>query len=438
MKVFVTNRFYYLLVGLIVFFIVGQYVSLVYLLAKLLAGAGALALLMEAYLLFVRGTVDVRRVCNDRFSNGDENEVLVELVSHYDLAVELEVRDEVPVQFQLRDFHFDVALEKHGQKVLTYQLRPTERGVYQFGRVVVLVATVIGLLQRKFHGAAPQKVKVYPSFIKMHQYELLAISQNLTMQGQKLIRKVGNSKEFDAIKDYVMGDDPRTINWAATARRGHLMTNHYINERSQNVYCLIDKSRAMRMPFEQMTLLDYSINAALVISDIAMRKGDLAGLLTFEHQVDTTLKASHRGAQMYQIMEALYHQQTSFNEVDMAAVYARAVQHIHQRSLLLMFTNFESIHSLKRQLPYLKLINRKHLLMVIYFRNTEVDHLLEEEANSTREIYNQAIGRQMLEEKLLIRDELQRAGILPLYTTPQHLNVDVINKYIEVKAKRML
>ena len=438
MKVFVTNRFYAVLVGLIAAFFIGQFVSLIFLIAKVAAGATAVALLMDAYMLWMRGSIDIRRVCNERFSNGDENEVLIELQSHYDMAVFVEIRDEAPVQFQLRDFKFGIELEKEAANTLNYQLRPTERGVYQFGYTNALVTTSIGFFIRKIKGAAPEEVKVYPSFIKMHQYELMAISQNLTMQGQKLIRRVGNSKEFDTIKDYVMGDDPRNINWSATARRGHLMTNHYIDERSQNIYCLIDKSRSMRMPFEGMTLLDYSINASLVISDIAMKKGDQAGLITFEHKIDTTIKANHRGAQIYQIMEALYHQKTSFNEVDIASVYTHAVKNVNQRSLMLMFTNFESIHSLNRQLPYLKLINRKHLLIVVYFRNTEVDKLLVDKANSTREIYDQAIGRQMLEEKLLIRDELSRAGILSLYTTPQNLNVDVINKYIEVKAKRML
>ena len=438
MKVFVTNRFYAVLVGLIAAFFIGQYVSLIFLIAKIAAGATAVALLMDAYMLWMRGSIDIRRVCNERFSNGDENEVQIELQSHYDMTVYVEIRDEAPVQFQLRDFKFGIELEKEDAKSLNYQLRPTERGVYQFGYANALVTTSVGFFIRKIKGAAPEEVKVYPSFIKMHQYELMAISQNLTMQGQKLIRRVGNSKEFDTIKDYVMGDDPRNINWSATARRGHLMTNHYIDERSQNIYCLIDKSRSMRMPFEGMTLLDYSINASLVISDIAMEKGDQAGLITFEHKIDTTIKANHRGAQIYQIMEALYHQKTSFNEVDIASVYTHAVKNVNQRSLMLMFTNFESIHSLNRQLPYLKLINRKHLLIVVYFRNTEVDKLLVDKANSTREIYDQAIGRQMLEEKLLIRDELSRAGILSLYTTPQNLNVDVINKYIEVKAKRML
>lgn len=439
MKFLVTNRFYQWLSLLVVSFIIGYYVAVVFLFAKLAAGVLFVLTVVDLVLLFLGGKkLDIQRQCNERFSNGDDNEVTIRLESSFAVNVKVEVIDELPVQFQIRDFSKEVALPPGEVSALVYTLRPVTRGVYAFGYVIGLVTTPIGLMVRKVKGAEPQEVKVYPSFIKIHQYELMAISQNLTLQGQKQVRKIGNSKEFDTIKDYVFGDDPRNINWAATARRGHLMTNHYIDERAQNVYCLIDKSRAMKMPFEGMTLLDYAINASLVMSNVALKKGDLAGLISFEHKVDTSVKASNRGAQIYQIMEALYHQDTSFDEPDFASLYTFTTSMVNQRSLLLLFTNFESIHSLERQMPYLKMLSRKHLVLLTYFRNTEVDKLLKTEAVTTREIYDQAIARQMLEEKLLIRTELSKAGILSLYTTPQNLNVDVINKYIEVKAKRML
>src|SRR5690606_34470006 len=243
---------------------------------------------------------------------------------------------------------------------------------------------------------------------------------------------------FDTIRDYVGGDDPRHINWPATARRGHMMMNHFVDERSQNVYCIIDKSRNMKMPFEGMTLLDYAINASLVMADVSLRKGDKSGLLTFEDKVDEFVKAGNRNLQLHQLMEALYRQKTSFKEPDVATLYNFIRSNLNQRSLLLFFTNYESIHSLNRQLKYLQLINREHLLLVIYFRNTEVDVLLKEKASNIREIYDQAIGYQMYGEKIQIKDALRKAGILSIYTTPQNLNVDVINKYIEEKTKRML
>ena len=130
--------------------------------------------------------------------------------------------------------------------------------------------------------------------------------------------------------------------------------------------------------------------------------------------------------------------QTSFSEVDFTSLYTFCQKNIAQRSLLLLFTNFESRHSLDRQLAYMKMLNRHHLLLVVFFRNTEVDTVMKEEVHSTEGIYQQAIASQMLHEKTLIHEKLQRAGILSLYTTPQNLSVDVINRYIEIKNRRVL
>ncbi len=439
MRIFFTKRFYGFLVLLIVAFLIGYYFTFVFLFAKLGVGLMAGFLLFEITILFAtKGNLAAERTCSGRFSNGDENEVHIRIQNRFGFKVELQVFDELPYLFQRRDLFFRLSMPANSERQITYSLRPTMRGSYSFGHVILLVSTPLGLVRRKLKSGEEKEVRVYPSFIRIHKYELMAISQNLTLQGQKQVRRVGTSKEFDTIKDYVWGDDPRNINWSATARRGHLMTNHYIDERAQHIICVLDKSRSMKMPFEGLTLLDYAINASLVISDVSLKKGDRAGLLSFENKVDSFVQPGNKNTQLYQIMEALYNQDTSFREPDFASLFAFCNKNIRQRSLLLIFTNFESIHSLRRQMSFLKMLNRKHLVVLVYFRNTEVDFLLKEEASTTRKIYNQAIGYQMLEEKLLIRDELHRNNILSLYTTPRNLSVDVINKYIEIKTKRMI
>lgn len=439
MHFFIPNRLYWLSTLLILCFVTGYFVPVVYAIAQPLALLLGLAVAVDSGLLFfTRGTVTAIRECRERLSNGDENEVKILLQNKFLFRVTCKVLDELPFQFQMRIFNLELPLIARQLETITYTVKPVKRGVYNFGNINVLVKSRLGLIRRRIVVKATCTVNVYPSFVKLHQYELLAISSQLRMQGQKRVRKVGNSHEFDTIRDYVGGDDPRHINWSATARRGHLMTNHFIDERSQNVYCIIDKSRSMKMPFEGMTLLDYAVNAALVMADISLKKGDRAGLMTFENTIDAFVKAGNRNAQIHQLMETLYHQDTSFEEPDIAAVYNFVKKNINQRSLLIFFTNFESIHSLERQLKYLQLVNREHLLLVVYFRNTEVDRMLFKKASGTREIYDQTIAYQMLQEKKRIGEALNRAGILSLYTAPKNLNVDIINKYLEVKTKRML
>jgi uncharacterized protein (DUF58 family) len=193
----------------------------------------------------------------------------------------------------------------------------------------------------------------------LRQYELMAISNNLQETGIKRIRRVGNHTEFEQIKDYVQGDDYRTINWRATARRHQLMVNIYQDERSQQVYSVIDKGRVMQQAFKGMTLLDYAINASLVLSYVAIRKEDKAGLITFADTFDSFVPASRQSGHMQTMQEALYAQQTVFGETDFSALCAHVNKYVSKRSLMVIYTNFMGVVSLKRQLPFLQQLNRR-------------------------------------------------------------------------------
>ena len=439
MKVFLTSRAYWTLATLCVLFVVGFYFPLVYRIALLLFFTWVAAVAVDGVLLFLRGRLTSSREVHDRLSNGLDNEVSIDLRSSYPFATKVRILEELPDQLQIRNFEVKLDLKPQSTKNTRYSITPKTRGAYRFGFTNLLAKTPFpGLLARRFKGSEPEEIKVYPAFAHLHQYELAAISNQLTESGQKRIQKVGNSQEFDSIRTYVLGDDPRHINWQATARKQTLQVNHYTDEKSQGVYSLIDKSRSMKMPFDGMTLLDYSINASLVLSYIALNKGDRAGLITFEDKPHTFVKATNQSNQIHQITESLYRESTSFQEVDFTSLYTFVHGNIPQRSLLLLFTNFESIHSLERQLGYLRMLNRKHLLLVVFFRNTELDKVVEEKADSVQGIYNRTVAFQLLHEKRLIGERLHQAGILHLYTSPDHLTAEVINRYIQVKTRRLL
>src|SRR6202012_24056 len=170
--------------------------------------------------------------------------------------------------------------------------------------------------------AQAENLPVYPSFLQMRKYELMAISDNLVELGIKKIRRLGHSMEFEQVKNYVPGDDYRTINWKATARQGNLMVNNYTDEKSQHVYCIIDKSRVMKMPFEGMTLLDYAINASLVLSNVALLKEDRAGLITVAEKIGAVVPADRRNTQINKILEVLYKEKTRYLETNMEALYS--------------------------------------------------------------------------------------------------------------------
>jgi uncharacterized protein (DUF58 family) len=329
-------------------------------------------------------------------------------------------------------------IDANSESTLEYSIKPQERGEYNFGSINVYVDGPLKLVRRRYIFNQEKTVKVYPSYIQMRRYQLHSIGSHLHETGVKRMRKIGHSMEFEQIKEYVRGDDYRTLNWKATARHGNFMVNTYTDERSQQIYCLINKGRVMKMPFEGMTLLDYAINASLVLSSVALQKQDKAGLITFAQQLDAFITADKKPTQISNILETLYKQQTNFLEPDFEKLFSVVRNRITQRSLLILFTNFESFESLERELPSLKKLAHYHLLVVVFFENTELKELTESKATDTEHIYIKTIAEKYRYEKQLIAKELQKHGIVSVLSTPQKLTVNSLNKYLELKNKQSI
>ena len=450
MFMYISRRFYITL-SVVVLVLASGYlwspmftVGRVLLLLFVVAVVADIILLWRTYVNAQRSTLNAFRQLSDRFSNGDENDVRIRVESSYPFPVRVEVMDEIPFIFQRRDICFRAKIEKMEATTIKYSLRPTKRGVYGFGQIRVFTASPIGLVQRRFTCGEAKDVKVYPSFLMLHQYELLAISNNLTEMGIKRIRRVGHHTDFEQIKDYVAGDDFRTINWKASARRSKLMVNVYQDERSQQIISVIDKGRVMQQAFQGMTLLDYSINASLVLSYVAMYKEDRAGLATFSSDFDTFVPASRRPGHLQVLMEALYAQQTEFGETDYSALVANLNKHVTKRSLIVLYTNFTGQVSLQRQLPFFQQLNQRHRLLVVFFEDVELKEYLathhshHNRHRSTEDYYRQVMADRFVYEQRLIVSTLRQHGILSLLTTPENLSVDVINRYLEMKQRQQI
>lgn len=432
---FLTRRFYIVMPIIILLFVVGFWWTWLYRVALAMLGALVVLIIVEAYMLFSKKGVDASRICAERFSNGDDNKVEVRVESSYRFPLFLRVIDEAPVVFQRRDIAFSLKLKPHNVKTIIYHLKPVKRGVYGFGLIRVFASTHIGIIERRFSCGQKQDIKVYPSYLMINKYELLAISDRLSEQGIKKIRRIGNNTEFEQIKDYVSGDDYRTINWKATARRNKLMVNVYSEEKSQQVINVIDKGRVMQQAFGGMTLLDRAINASLVLSHIAMRKEDKAGIVTFEKQFDSYVKPDRGAGHMQKILENLYAQESTFGESDYSSLCINVRRFITKRSLLIIYTNFFGENALYRQLPYLMQLARNHVVLVVFFEDEELENYSHQKKHDMQDYYCHAVAEQVARDKKAIITTLRQNGIYALLTHPEHLTVDVINRYLEMKAK---
>ncbi|MGQ3014683.1 MAG: DUF58 domain-containing protein, partial [Flavobacteriales bacterium] len=425
--------------GLVLLFALSYYEAFLLPVAVILSSVWILITLIDIIILWRRSDfIFASRETPQKLSNGDENPIYVYVENRYNFLVDLRVVDEIPHQFQKRDVLFKLSLKSGESRQILYNLRPVKRGEYEFGLIRVFVNTRLRLVRRRYNFGEPASTAVYPSFIQMRKYELHAISHRLTLYGIKRIRRSGSNSEFEKIKEYVAGDDVRHINWKATAKRNSLMVNQYIEERAQPVYNIIDMGRSMKMPFEGMTLLDYSINASLVLSNIALQKFDQAGLITFSHKLEDVVPADRKSNQLSKIMEALYKQQTGWLESNFEALHVYVKRQLNRRSLLLIYTNFESLSGMRRQLPYLRSMARNHVVVVIFFQNTELKSFLEKSASDTEEIYLKTIAEKFEYEKRQIVRELKAHGIYSVLTPPDALTVNTINKYLEMKASGII
>ena len=438
-QLYLNNLFFYLLIGIIASFVVSfifpqLYNSCWYLLLILV---GFLSL--DILILFLPGNgIEAHRSTPEKLSNGDENAIVISLRNYYTFPITAKVIDEIPYQFQIRDFEILRKIKASATDDFQYYLRPTERGEYHFGGLNVYAISPLRLISKRYCFDNNAMVPTYPSYIQLRKYDLIAFSNNLFQYGLKKIRRIGHTMEFEQIKEYVSGDDLRTINWKATAKKNSLMVNQFQDEKSQNIYMVIDKGRTMQMPFNGLSLLDYAINATLVLSNIVLKKHDKAGMLSFSKKVENRVVAEKRNSQMQKILENLYNIGTDYFESDYSRLYADIKKNINQRSLILLYTNFETIDGLQRQLPYLKGIAKNHLLVVVFFQNTELHQIINKKAEKIQEVYDKVIAEKFIFEKKLIVNELKKHGIHSVLTQPENLTLDTINKYLEIKSRGIL
>ncbi len=433
---FPTVRVAYVLVALWVCAVVSTWVPVMLQVTYALMCVSVIAMLIETVMLWKRGaSVAAWRTMEDKLSNGEFNVVRVHIDVTYPHDVELTIIDELPFQLQERKLHFPWMRYTGSPITLSYEIRPVTRGTYSFGSINVFVRGRMGLVQRRFQCDAQRAAYVHPSIMEMRRADLATFSSQRGRYGVHRQRRLGHTMEFEKVSQYVPGDDVRTINWKATARRSSLMVNQYQDEQSQDVYSAIDLGRSMRYANDGMTMLDYAVNSALAFSNVVIKKHDRVGLITYGSHSGSILPAQATKAQLGAVMRRLYNVETDFAQSDDEQLIEIVRSRIRSRSLVMLFTNIESVDATRRRLPAFRLIARSHVLVVNFFDNLSIRELVSHPSENVEGIYRQAIARSTVMEKKEIFNELRRAGIYAVLSPPNGLSVHAINAYLDLKAR---
>ncbi len=393
----------------------------------------------EGFLLYhPQEGMEVVRIVADKLSNGEENPVVLTLRNRYPLRVKIRVIDEIPVEFQKRDVCFLGKLAWGEQREMTYTLHPVRRGVYVFGKIRVFVSCRYAFIERRYSFDADREVAVYPSFMMMRRTELAVLGNAQASRDAVRVRAMGGLAAFEQIKPYVAGDDPRAVNWKATAKMNRLMVNTYREERAQQIYCVLDMGRTMYSPFDGMTMLDHAVNAILSLSNVILKKEDRVGLITFSNDCQECLRADNRPGQLQRMSEILYRLESHYLETDFDRLYALTLRQVPTRGLFILFSNFDTVSGLQRHLATLQRLAKRQLLLVVLFENSELVRGLEQPVMSVREAYFETVATGFALEKRQMVHELSRLGIHVVLSRPEALTLSAINGYLALKRQKLI
>lgn len=351
----------------------------------------------------------------------------------------IELKDETP------EFHFNAEdklmkgyIEPHEKKVFKYFVTPTKRGAFEFKNIHVKYEGKLKLCMKMYKFNVNREYKVYPNLKNLQKYKLSLTNNRMLKQGQRNLKMLGRGTSFESLREYIPGDEYRKINWKATAREGKPIVNQYEPEKNQHVHMLIDAGRPMSYTVRGYRKLDMVVNTALILSDIVNQNGDQSGLLLFNTEVDNMIMPGKGAVHRNKMLEALYHidhtNQTS-NYEDAFYYFKRKERH---RSIVFLFTDFETLEEAENMLRVLPVISKNNLLIIMLIRNESLEDIGNLEVKNKEDMFNKGVALELINERKRIISLLNRRGVMCVEVEAEKLEFSAVNKYIQVKNRNYL
>ena len=331
-----------------------------------------------------------------------------------------------------------VRLVPHAMVTLPWSARGAARGDAPLGALALRVRTPLGLVSRTFRYEMPDRVIVAPSLSGVQRFRWLAVHQRLASAGIRDARRLGEGRSFARLRDYVPGDDPRHIDWKATARRGHPITREFTVEQSQTVFVLIDAGRSMTQLVGDFPRFEYALSSALVLADVAVSAGDRVGAMVFDDALRALVPAQRGLAAIQAIRTALVPLQPAMVEPDYGAAFRVLAQRQRKRALIVLITDVLDARAARSLLAHLTRGASQHLAIVVALRNEALVAAAAAEAPSARAIYVTAAAEEILTERATAMRRMRDAGVIVLDVAPTAMAAAVVGQYLELKARGAL
>lgn len=398
-----------------------------------------LAVVLDVAALPSERDIDVRRTFPDTVGVGDRAPGEYRITSHWDRAIAITVYDALPPRHLTGSRPFaEKTVGALGTATFAFEVIGQARGESPLGEVALRVRTPIGLVTRTLSFAQGDAVLVAPSLAGVKRFRWMAVHHRLATVGVRQARRRGEGRSFARLRDYVVGDDPRHIDWKATARRGHPITREFTVEQSQTVFVLIDAGRSMTQLAGRYPRFEYALSASLLLADVAITAGDRVGALVFDDQLRALVPAQRGIGALHALRTALIPVQPTLVEPDYAAAFRALAQRQRKRALIVLLTDVIDARASRALLAHLTKSASRHLALVVALRNDALLQAARPTADNTSALYASAAAEELISERLTALQRMRDAGVVVVDVAPDAMAAAVVNQYLELKSRGAL
>lgn len=358
--------------------------------------------------------------------------VFVDVENRSRATLRLTLKDGAPAEFLVATEEISAALPGHSRETLEYVITPIKRGRHAWGAMHFRVRSQLGLWCWTGSIAADFRTDVYPNLAGIERYQVLA-AQNLRDQtGARRVRLKGGAWEFESLRDYALGDDIRAIDWKATARHSKLIVKNHQPERNQTLIILLDFGRLMNAEVKGDAKIESAMTAALILTKVALSRGDRVGLCTFSNRVRDWVVPRARMGQYPLIADTLFDLQADYNESDHGRALRLIAKNHRKRSLIVVLTDFVDAATAAEMTAHLALASRRHLVLFVAFGDPFLRSAARGEAHTLFEGFRKASAIELLHDRFEVLETLRRSGALVIDAEPDQVTPELINRYVEI------
>ncbi len=348
------------------------------------------------------------------------------------------VCDDTPEYFASQPAEHSLFLPAFAKVTFRRKLTSTRRGEFQLERVYLESGSILRMWKRQFVIPLQQTVKVFPDMKQLSEYAILARTDRLSLIGVRRTRRVGQDSDFERLRDYTADDNYRHIDWRTTARRNKLTVRQFQSDQSQRVMFLLDCGRMMTNERAGMSLLDHSLNAALMLSYVALAQGDAVGMLCFSDTIHTYLPPRGGRNQLNRMLQAGFNQFPRMVESRYDRAFLHLSNHCKRRTLVVFMTNLIDEVNAGQVVDYLGNIVGRHLPLGVLMRDSQIFSAADNPSDDAPGLYRSAVAAEILCWRDQVIHDLRHRGSLVLDVFPEDMTAPLVNQYLQVKAKHLL